>query len=234
MNELDKKIREMAANDKMTVPDSLHNRLVTITNESAPKRKGISVQRLVIIAAVLVALGTVTAGAVRIVWNDEMGGHISPRILEKRVINSASTDDTNQPVQDVSAEQYVIEEDDTPASALEDMPVEEQLKALDIPSIKEDEAELMYEMWSTWDAIYQDASKQKEVEQAAIDAYYEYKLWDADVEGARFEHVQECVELRDQHTYEALVVLYLSDGCGYRMHMNCETLELLNTTVSVK
>lgn len=219
MNEWDKKLREIASREQMPVPITLHDRIKEITeNRVAYGRRNISV-RIGVIAAAIALFGTVTAGAVYYVANDGMGGYISPRILEKKLQDS-------QPFEDSLAEKWA----DIPASVWEEMSSQEQFDVLGIEPITPEQEREMYENWETWDKIYQDPRRQEEAQQAAIDAFYAHSLWPAEVAGARYEHVQECFDLQDDQVYEVLVVLYLSDGCGYRMHLDCETLELLHTT----
>lgn len=211
MNQFDRRLRALAAKEKMIVPDTLHQRLVETIHTNVPERRYISILRFVVIAALIAILGTVTAGALRLIGNDEMGGYISPQILANHATESENdTDAAESAKPGISATEDAAESDSS--------------------MIAKDQAPAMYEAWNTWNTIYQDTDRQKEVSQAAIDAYYALHFWDAEIEGARYEHVQACIELEDTQTYEALVVLYLSAGSGYRMHMDCETMELLHTT----
>ena len=77
MNQFDRRLRALAAKEKMIVPDTLHQRLVETIHTNVPERRYISILRFVVIAALIAILGTVTAGALRLIGNDEMGGYTS-------------------------------------------------------------------------------------------------------------------------------------------------------------
>lgn len=223
MTDFDKRLRNMIADDNLHVPKSLDKRLAEITNTAPRKRAHISVARFALIAAVFAMVGSITAGAAYLITRESMGGYTNPRIIEQHNAEISVAENIS-PEEAFSSgiEEYV--------TVTEDMSMQEQFEFSDIPVIMEEEVQSAHEVLSTWMTEYQDESRQKAAEQAAIDAYYQYGFWDAEVEGARFEHVQQCADLLDEQVCEALVVLFLSDGCGYRMHMDCETLELLSTT----
>jgi hypothetical protein len=88
----------------------------------------------------------------------------------------------------------------------------------------EEEAQTEEAQYAYYTEKYADEVARKRAISAAEAAYYAQDLWDAEVVGARYEHIQEG---RAYDCWETLVVLYLSDDCGYRMILNADSLELI-------
>jgi hypothetical protein len=87
-----------------------------------------------------------------------------------------------------------------------------------------EEAQAEEDQYAAYTAQYADPAAQDAAISAAETAFSDQNLWAAQVQGARYEGIQEG---REYGCWEAAVVLYLDDGCGYRMILNADTLELI-------
>ena len=209
MELFDEKLRKMAADEEIQVPETLHERLVQITHP----RKRFPVKRMVILAAVLALFGVLTVGASYRVGNDEMGIYVRLSTEPEKTPAPTILPETDK---EVIREQMGPETAEAFISAIEEG---------DIGIVSEDDAQKQADLWEKYNELYQDEERQAAVMQAAEDGYYANKLWDAEVIGARFENINVWPE-----NVVANVILYLSDGCGYRMHIDADTLELMRAT----
>lgn len=212
MDLFDEKLKKMAAEDEIQVPEMLHERLVQITHP----RKRFPVRRLVILAAVIALLGVLTVGASYRVGNDEMGIYVRP---------STESEKTPMPTILPEADKEVIQERMDAETAEAFISAVEDGK---IGIITEEEAQKQADLWEKYYELYQDEERQAAAMQAAEEAYYTHELWDAEVVGARFE--SRGINVYTSESASVGVILYLSDGCGYRMHMDADTLELMQAT----
>ena len=208
MDHFDEKLRQMAAQEEMQVPESLHRRLM----EPAPRKRRFVARKLVLFAAVIGILGVVTAGAAYHVIREDMGYYAMEKPVEER---------TPEPTCLADSAKEIIRDEMEPSTAEDFISA---IEAGEIHMMTEEEEKAEQEAYAHYASMYQDEEKQAQAIQAAEDAFAAQALWDAEVTGARFEGTQLSAEY---DCAEALVVLYLSDGCGYRMLMDADTLELV-------
>lgn len=209
MDLFDEKLRQMAAEDKLRVPETLHGRLMCAAQPTYRKKR-LVVRKLLILAASIGILGVVVVGAANRLTMADFVDYEMER-----------PEHTPRPTQLTES----FKEDVTKGLSPED--TERMISAFESGEMRittEEESHIMTALWEKYTALYTDVEHQEAAMQAAEDAYYDHGLRDSEVVGSRFEHVQtdpnyDCAE--------ALVVLYLSDGYGYRMLMQAETLELV-------
>lgn len=207
MDQFDKKLRQMAAAEDMPVPESLHRRLKTPV-----RRKNRHVARKVILVAAAIGILGAAAGATYRVAREDMGYYAMEKPVEEK---------TPEPTIIADSAKEVIETEMEPSTA------EAFISAIESGEMHlwtEEEVREEQAQYQKYEMLYRDEGKQAAAIQAAEDAFLSKGLWDAEVTGGRFEHVQ--VDLMYDRA-EALVVLYLSDGCGYRMLLDADTLELV-------
>ena len=211
MDHFDKKLRQMAAEDNLEVPERLHLRLMEPV-QTARRNPRFMARKVVLLAAAIGILGVVTAGAAYCVTREDMGYYAMEKPVEEK---------TPEPTILADSVNEIIQEEMEPSTA------EAFISAIEsgeIHVMTEEEEQAEREKYEHYASLYQDEEKQAQAIQAAEDAFESQALWDAEVTGARFEHTQLSAEY---DCAEALVVLYLSDGCGYRMLMDADTLELV-------
>lgn len=209
MDLFDEKLRKMAAEEEIQVPETLHRRMMCAAQPTHRKKRH-AARKLLILAASIGVLGVVVVGAANRLTLADFVDYEMER-----------PEHTPRPTQLTESFKEDVTEGLSPADA------ERMISAFESGEMRimsEEESRTMEALWEEYTALYTDTERQKAAMRAAEDAYYEHGLRDSEVVGARFEHVQTDP---DYNCAEALVVLYLSDGYGYRMLIQAETLELV-------